>query len=113
MPIAHATAMFRISKVRECGGYDEEAKRAQDFALILKLAGKKMIALESILTYYRRQRPSPLKYIIISGRYGRLVRIKYRLATVNSFKGRLGLPGSTLVDTRSFIQWGVEWFRYR
>jgi hypothetical protein len=105
MPIAHATAMFRISKVRECGGYDEEAKRAEDFALCYKLRHTKIIALKETLTFYRKTSPTPLRYIVESGRSSRIVKKKIKRGSWASLDEDTGLPRSLLVDTRSYLQW--------
>lgn len=108
MPVAHCAAMFRVDAVREVGGYDEDALRAEDFALMLRLRGRKMRGLDELVVLYRRERPSRFAYVVASGRYGRLVRYRARKRDWTRRPRSFGLPGSTWVDLRSTAQWAAE-----
>jgi teichuronic acid biosynthesis glycosyltransferase TuaG len=111
MPIAHCAAMMRKVDVEHVGGYDEAARRAQDFALLLKLRDKPMVAVSDLLLLYRRDRPSPLTYAISSGRWGRAVVRQAR--TGRPIDGRnIGLPGSALADAKAVAQWAFERRRF-
>jgi teichuronic acid biosynthesis glycosyltransferase TuaG len=112
MPLAHCAAMFRANVVRDHGGYDEAARRAQDFALLLKIRQYPMRSSDQVVLLYRRDLPSKLAYIIASGRSGRIVRRKARRGDWSDRGERLGLPGSWWVDTRSIIQWLQERTRH-
>lgn len=110
MPIAHCAAMFRAEAVRNVGGYPAFARRAQDFGLLLRLADFPMIAVPSTVLYYRRDRPTPLRYIVRSNRYARAVRRTHQLPSREN--ERIGLPGSALVDLRSLVSWAKEIVAY-
>lgn len=49
------TAMLKLSKLKSCGGYDENIK-VEDFYMWLKLTsnGDKLAFIDKVLTYYRR-----------------------------------------------------------
>lgn len=80
MPIPHPSTMFRTSEVRRVGGYDERCRRAQDFALLLKLSDRRLGCLDEVLVHYRTERPVSLSYVVRNGRYAQLARDRFALA---------------------------------
>lgn len=79
IPIPHPATMFRTEEVRRVGGYDETCRRAQDFALFLRLSDRPMRCLPEVLLHYRTMRPVPLDYVILNGRYAALARKRFEL----------------------------------
>jgi O-antigen/teichoic acid export membrane protein len=108
MPIAHCSAMFRKSSVLEVGGYDEQARRSQDYALLLKMKSPKILVLNFPLVFYRYEWPSSLRYIVASDRHGRIVRKKALKGDWNKTYSRVGLPWSAFSDLLSIARWGVS-----
>ena len=53
-PIAHPSVMYRLSKVKEVGGYNSKFEGAEDLDLWIRLATTgKVLALSHVLTQYR------------------------------------------------------------
>jgi glycosyltransferase involved in cell wall biosynthesis len=105
MPIAHCAAMFRKEAVLNVGGYDEACRRAQDYALMLRLSGSRVLALPEVLTMYRTTRPLPLSYAIKNGRYVQLAKRRLRLSGSSQPTDISGLPHTAFVDARSMVTW--------
>ena len=104
MPIAHNASMYRRSAVLAVGGYDEACRRAQDFALLRRLGGRGVRAIDAVLLLYRTERPVSFRYVVMSGRYGRLAR--RRTSGPRGAKARYrGLPWSLTTDARSAVTW--------
>ena len=80
MPLPHPSAMFRIEILRAVGGYDETCRRAQDYALFLKLRDQKVNCLPDVLVHYRTERPISLGYVQRNARYADLALRRHRLA---------------------------------
>lgn len=72
MPVPHPSCMFRTSVLRDAGGYDEACRRAQDYALFLKLEGHRVRCLPSTHVLYRTSRPISLSYVRRNARYADL-----------------------------------------
>lgn len=64
MPVPHPSVMFRREALIRAGAYDVTCRRAQDFALFLKLKDSEIICIAEPLVKYRTQRPISLKYAI-------------------------------------------------
>lgn len=107
MPIPHPSAMFRATEIRRVGGYDERCRRAQDFALLLKLSDRRVRCLSEVLVHYRTERPVPLGYVIRNGRYADLARRRFELARDGIDEKLLPLdPEKSLrTDIGSFKSW--------
>jgi glycosyltransferase involved in cell wall biosynthesis len=102
MSIAHCVAMYRRDAVMDVGGYDERLRRAQDFALMLRLGDVKFAALPTVELLYRTVRPLPLGYVVRSGRGAYLARSWNQPGTAQRPLSR----GRTLaVDLRSTVTW--------
>ncbi|WP_158462562.1 glycosyltransferase family 2 protein [Rhodococcus sp. B7740] len=80
MPVPHPSCMFRSSILRAAGGYDESCRRAQDYALFLKLQNEKVRCLSDVLVNYRTSRPVSLGYVRRNARYADLALRRHRLA---------------------------------
>ncbi|WP_442972553.1 glycosyltransferase family 2 protein [Rhodococcus sp. JS3073] len=98
IPIPHPATMFRTADVRSVDGYDETCRRAQDYALFLKLSDRPMLCLPQVLLHYRTQRPLPLEYVIRNGRYAALARQRFDLS-----KRGVGTEDLPTVPTRSVV----------
>ena len=105
MPIAHCSASFKRSSVILAGGYDEQARRSQDYALILKMGDPKISVVDLPLTFYRHNFPESFSYILQSDRHARLVRKKKRKNDWADAEYNLGLPGSLPSDALSVFRW--------
>lgn len=107
MPIPHPSAMFRATEIRRVGGYDERCRRAQDFALLLKLSDRRVRCLSEVLVHYRTNRPVPLEYVLRNGRYADLARRRFELARDGVDEALLPLdPEKSLrTDMGSFKSW--------
>ncbi|WP_253261078.1 glycosyltransferase family 2 protein [Rhodococcus ruber] len=92
IPIAHPTALFRRSALIAVGGYDEACRRAQDYALFLRLRGQSIGCVSEVLVHYRTERPLPLRYAINNGRYVDLAQRRLKLQ-------ESGIPVSDLPDS--------------
>jgi len=105
MPVAHCAAAMKRSSVVAAGGYDELCLRAQDYALFLRMRGLKFVAVPEPVVMYRTQRPVPLRYAILSGRYGHLARERAvaldGLGPSEVTSGMRALP----VDVKSTLGW--------
>lgn len=110
MPIPHPSTMFRANEVRAVGGYDVRCRRAQDFALLLKLSDKRVGCLDEVLVHYRTDRPVPISYVIRNGRYAQLARDRFYLARAGVPEVDLPQePNSSLrTDLRSVKDWVVR-----
>lgn len=107
MPLAHPASMFRRDLALNVGGYDEACRRAQDYALFMRMRGWGMACVPEIVLSYRTVRPLPLAYVLLNGRYTALA--KRRLETREA--GRIlpqlprHLPMSILLDLKSLVTW--------
>lgn len=109
IPIPHPSTMFRRSDVLRVGGYDEACRRAQDYALFLRLGDQVFGCLDEPHVLYRTDRPISLGYAIRNGRYAKLARSR------NGVGGLLrdraapdsvpGFPRSVATDAISSMQW--------
>lgn len=79
MPIPHPSTMFRAEVVQSIGGYDEKCRRAQDYALFLKLRKHQVRCLPEVLVHYRTERPVSLRYVRRNQEYADLALKRYRL----------------------------------
>jgi glycosyltransferase involved in cell wall biosynthesis len=102
MSIAHCAAMYRRDAVLAVGGYDERLRRAQDFALMLRLGDVKFGALPSVELLYRTVRPLPLGYVIRSGRGAYLARLWNQHGTTER---PLSRGRALAIDLRSTATW--------
>ncbi len=102
MSIAHCVAMYRRAAVMAVGGYDERLRRAQDFALMLRLGDVKFGALPSVELLYRTVRPLPLGYVLRSGRGAHLAR---RWNQPGGADRPLSRGERLAVDIRSSVTW--------
>lgn len=64
VPIHHSTAVFKRTELEEVGGWDAACRRAEDFALFLRLGERKMVCVDEALYMYRTRRPLSLSYVI-------------------------------------------------
>lgn len=110
MPIPHPSAMFRTSEVRRVGGYDERCRRAQDFALLLKLSDRRVRCLDEVLVHYRTQRPVTLSYVIRNGRYAQLARDRFEMSQRGLSEDALPLEPTKSIrtDLASVKSWVVR-----
>lgn len=72
MPVAHPSVMFRKTCLQAVGGYDPACRRAQDFALFLRLKDAKIKCINESLIKYRTSRPISVKYAIRNEMYADL-----------------------------------------
>jgi glycosyltransferase involved in cell wall biosynthesis len=79
MPLPHPSTMFRADAINKVGGYDETCRRAQDYALFLKLGRAKMSCLPEVLVHYRTERPISLGYVRRNAKYADLALKRHRL----------------------------------
>lgn len=105
MPVAHGASMFRKAPFLAAGGYDENCRRAEDFALFRKLRANQFACVDSVLLLYRTVRPLSLQYAIVSGRDGRLARVRYRDRFARPSARLQALPMSAPTDIRSIVTW--------
>ena len=105
MPVAHCAMMIRRSSFDDAGGYDEECRRAQDYALLRKVRTGKFAALDSVVVHYRTVRPIPFRYVILNGRYSRLARIRTRSRNPKLDAKVTHFPFSLITDARSTVTW--------
>jgi teichuronic acid biosynthesis glycosyltransferase TuaG len=107
MPLAHPAAMFRRDLAIEAGGYDEACRRAQDYALFMRLRGWGMACVPEIVLNYRTVRPLPVSYVLLNGRYAQLARRRLRAQETGKRLPQLPrhLPASVLLDLRSLVTW--------
>ncbi|WP_156171755.1 glycosyltransferase family 2 protein [Demequina rhizosphaerae] len=104
MAIAHCAAAMRKSAVEEVGGYDEACLRAQDYALFLRLKEHRFGAVDDVVVYYRTARPVPLRYAIVSGRYGKLARQRAHARGAQPTAPVHGIAAIP-TDARSLVGW--------
>jgi glycosyltransferase involved in cell wall biosynthesis len=79
MPLPHPSTMFRADSIKKVGGYDETCRRAQDYALFLKLGTAKMTCIPEVLVHYRTERPISLGYVRRNAKYAALALRRHRL----------------------------------
>lgn len=77
MPLPHPAAFFRRAEIVAAGGYDEVCRRAEDYALMLRLGRAPMACLPEVQVLYRTERPVKLAYALASGRDGALARRRH------------------------------------
>lgn len=95
MPVAHPTVMFRRELFDVAGGYDPACRRAQDFALFLKLHHRKIVCVDEALVKYRTQRPVSIKYALTNQVYSELALRRHHLRCS-------GVPESDLPTTPAY-----------
>ncbi|TDW29785.1 glycosyltransferase family 2 protein [Cryobacterium psychrophilum] len=113
MPVAHGASMFRKAAFLAVGGYDENCRRAEDFALFRKLRASEFGCVDSVLLLYRTVRPISLQYALVSGRDGRLARVRNRDRFPRPSAKLQALPMSAPTDLRSIITWARRRFAER
>ena len=113
MPVAHCAMMIKRTTFLSGGGYDEECKRAQDYALLRKLRAAKFAALDQVVVHYRTTRPITLKYVIMNGRYTKLAKIRTRLRSPRTTATVATFPASAATDLRSMVTWARRRIRER
>ncbi|WP_369292765.1 glycosyltransferase family 2 protein [Rhodococcus indonesiensis] len=115
MPVPHPASMFRTSEVLRVGGYDETCRRAQDYALFLRLSDRRVRCLPEVHVLYRTARPLPLEYAVRNGRYAALARTRYAMASRGVAVEALPTQParSLLVDLGSVKSWAVRNVRER
>jgi glycosyltransferase involved in cell wall biosynthesis len=72
MPVAHPSVMFKKSCLEAVGGYDPACRRAQDFALFLKLKNAQIKCINEPLIKYRTDRPISFSYAVRNEMYADL-----------------------------------------
>ncbi|RYH69831.1 MAG: glycosyltransferase [Alcaligenaceae bacterium] len=102
MPLPHPSVMFRKASLLSAGGYDEYCRRAQDYALFLRLKNAELHCIPDVLVSYRTQRPISLGYAVANGRYAALARAR---ADGSRRTEPRRLPFSAASDLRSSGQW--------
>lgn len=108
MPVPHPSCMFRLSILKAAGGYDESCRRAQDYALFLKLQHEKVRCLPDVLVNYRTSRPVSLGYVRRNARYADLALRRHRLANEGVAAGDLPTKAEWTVRTE-LVTW-KSWF---
>lgn len=98
MPVPHPSCMFRLTTLNAAGGYDESCRRAQDYALFLKLRSEKVKCLSDVLVNYRTSRPVGLGYVRRNTRYADLALRRHRLA----------VQGISAADLPTEAKWSVR-----
>jgi glycosyltransferase involved in cell wall biosynthesis len=110
MPVPHPSVMMRRAAILEVGGYDTACRRAQDYALFLRLANKKIVCIAEPLVKYRTDRPISIAYAIKNEMYADLARSRYSLwltgAPASELPTRPNM-GITIV-VRALRGWGVR-----
>lgn len=81
MPVAHPSVMFRKTCLEAVGGYDPVCRRAQDFALFLKLKDAHVKCIDEPLVKYRTDRPVSFSYAIRNEMYADLALRRHHLRT--------------------------------
>lgn len=115
MPIPHPSSMYTRRDFVRVGGYDELCRRAEDYALSLKLSGNSLRCLPTVEVMYRTQRPISVGYAIENGRYSDLARSRY-LAALDGCDPRTmpSVPSkSVAIDLNSIKSWVVRTTRER
>lgn len=111
MPIPHPSTMIRRDVVEAVGGYDESCRRAQDYAMFLRLRDHRLACLPTVHVLYRTTRPLPVRYALKNGRYADLARRRY----LASLRGDDMLPDNITHDVgrdlSSLKDWSVRRFR--
>lgn len=79
MPVAHPSVMFRKTCLQAVGGYDPACRRAQDFALFLKLKDAHIECIDEPLVKYRTDRPISITYAIRNEMYADLALRRHHL----------------------------------
>lgn len=80
MPVPHPSVMITLQALEEVGGYDTACRRAQDYALFLKLRDRTIVCLDRPLVRYRTRRPISLNYAILNQAYAELALQRFLLA---------------------------------
>lgn len=99
MPVAHPSVMFKKTCLEAVGGYDPACRRAQDFALFLKLKDAHIKCIDEPLVKYRTDRPISVSYAIRNEMYADLALRRHNLRIQ-------GVPEAQLPNTpirKSFI----------
>jgi glycosyltransferase involved in cell wall biosynthesis len=71
MGLAHPASLYRKRAALALGGYDPACRRAQDFALFLKMSHLGMRAVPEVVLHYRTNNKVPLTYALTNARFGR------------------------------------------
>ncbi|MFI7495689.1 glycosyltransferase family 2 protein [Kocuria sp. M4R2S49] len=107
VPIHHSTAVFKRTELEEVGGWDAACRRAEDFALFLRLGERKMVCLEEALYMYRTRRPLPLSYVITDQLSHDLALRRHELWLDGLDDS--AMPTDTKLSTRTVIQATKNW----
>ncbi|GAB3661750.1 hypothetical protein GCM10027596_22210 [Nocardioides korecus] len=110
MPLPHPSCLLRREAVVAAGGYDERCRRAEDYALMLRLGTAPMACLPEVHLHYRTTRPISLAYTLDSGRDGALARRRNRRQLDVE---ALSPAQRTLADLRSTVTWVRRGLRER
>jgi teichuronic acid biosynthesis glycosyltransferase TuaG len=105
MPIAHCAMVARRDAMLDYGGYDPYCRRAQDYALMLRMRHLPMANTGEVSVLYRTLRPLPFDYAIRSGRYGALAKRRVLQRDGRSSTAPRSLPASLPIDIRSTLGW--------
>lgn len=107
MPLAHPASMFRRDLAIDVGGYDEACRRAQDYALFMRMSGWGMVCVPEIVLNYRTVRPLPVSYVLLNGRYTELAKRRLKAYKKGKPLPQLPrrLPMSVFLDLKSLVTW--------
>ncbi|PYE20196.1 glycosyl transferase family 2 [Williamsia limnetica] len=115
MPIPHPSTMFRAETIKSVGGYDENCRRAQDFALFLKLRDLRVRCLPEVLVHYRTDRPVSFKYVRRNQQYADLAMTRHRLSLMGHDEADIPTEPrwSAATEIRALKSWLVRSTRER
>ncbi|MBY6686564.1 glycosyltransferase [Rhodococcus sp. BP-149] len=111
IPLPHPSTMFVAKAVEACGGYDVYCRRAQDYALFLKLGDQAFACLPTVGVRYRTERPVSFSYVLKNERYAELARLRHGPDAVSRSDKSAHVTRVPAASPKMVVRAAVSWIK--